>query len=100
MTCAQCDARELAHQVALLVCHRRSAIDCDGILAIFSLNSLKLANNRVQHLVPGGALQWTLFTVTTHEGIGQAIRMVHGLIGRATLRTEHAVIEWEVRARF
>src|SRR5262249_6512899 len=76
MAGAQGNARKLSGYVALLVSHRRTAVDGNGIFAMLGLKCYEALRNRIERLVPGGALQRAIFATPSHQRIKQTIRMV------------------------
>ena len=68
----QPDAGELAHQVALLVGHRRAAVDGDRVPAVLGLDRLPAPDDVVQRLVPGGALQPAALAAAADQRVASA----------------------------
>src|SRR5215471_5474000 len=93
------DARELAHEIAFLVRHRRATVDCYSIFAVFRLNGAKALRDSVKHLIPTGALQRAIFPSAAHQWIGQAVRMIHCLICCSAFGAEHSMVQGKIFAR-
>src|SRR5437660_12672059 len=98
MACAEGDACKLAHEIALLVCHRGATVDGNCVFAVLCLNGAEALRNGVKDFVPTCTLQRAIFTISPHQWIGQAIWMIHRLISGTPFGTKHTVVQGKVCA--
>ena len=87
---AKRNACELSEQIGFLGNQRSSAIDGNGVLAVFALHFFQASHRKVQRLVPR-CLAETLRRA--HQGIEQTVRMTALHVTLHALGTEHSVVE-------
>jgi hypothetical protein len=88
MARAQPDPRELAHQITLLVGHRRAAVDGDRVLAVARLDLTPAPRDIVQRFVPGSRIKPAALPPTADQWLSQAVGVVHLLVGHDAFRAE------------
>jgi hypothetical protein len=83
---------ELAGEVALLVGHRRAAVDRDGVVAVARLEVLPLPGDEVERLVPARALELSALAAAADERVEQPLGMAHLLVREDALRAERSLV--------